>query len=84
MSSVKVRDVEKGLQRKVLAEIPSDGEIVVGSINRGQPLVLSHASSPVAKAIGEIADIIVTENEDEEGKVEKGSRGILGGIFGKR
>ncbi len=84
MSSVKVRDVEKGLQRKVLAEIPSDGEIVVGSINRGQPLVLSHAGSPVAKAIGEIADIIVTENEGEEEKEEKGSRGILGGIFGKR
>lgn len=84
MSSVKVRDVEKGLQRKILAEIPSDGEIVVGSINRGQPLVLSHASSPVAKAIGEIADSIVTENEDEEVKEGKGSRGILGGIFGKR
>lgn len=83
LSAIKLKDAEKGLQRKILAEIPSDGEIVVGSVNRGQPLVLSHPSSPVAKAIAELADRIIG-NEDEDGKGEQKGKGILRGVFGKR
>lgn len=85
LSSVRLKDVEKGLQRKILAEIPSDGEAVVGSINRGQPFVVSNSGSAVAKAIGNIASMIIQEDEEKNGdKDEKTARGLLGGIFGKR
>ena len=86
LSSVRIKDIEKGLQKKILAEIPSDGEAVVGSINRGQPLVVSNPNSSVSKAIGEIADMIVAmgNGSDSDDHVEKGGKGLLGGIFGKR
>ncbi len=84
LSSVKRKDVERGLQRKVVAEIPSDGEVVVGSVNRGQPLVMSHPSTAVAKAFAELASIIVGEGVEEEEDEEGSGKGIFGGIFGKR
>lgn len=85
LSSIKLKDVERGLQRKVEVEIPSDGEIVVGSVNRGHPFVLSHPTSPVAKSISQIADIILGRESDEESEEpEHGTRGIFGKIRQKR
>ena len=84
LSSIRLKDVERGLQRKILVEIPSDGEVVVGSVNRGQPLVLSHPSSPVAKAIAELATLVT---EDDDGSDEKGDHSgkkRRGGLFGKK
>jgi pilus assembly protein CpaE len=85
LSSVRLKDIEKGLQRRIEVEIPSDGELVVASVNRGQPLVLSHPASPVAKAIGQMADLIVAElgAESEEDEDHKG-KSMLGKVFGKR
>jgi pilus assembly protein CpaE len=84
LSSIRIKDVEKGLQKNILLEVPSDGETVVASVNRGQPLVLSHPGSSVAKAIGELAcHVIGNEDEDAE-EDEHGGKGILGGLFGKR
>ncbi|MCX6647640.1 MAG: response regulator [bacterium] len=86
LSAVRIKDIEKGLQRKILIEIPSDGEAVVGSINRGQPLVVSNPGSPVAKAIAELAGMIIGEENGNVNKErdEKAGKGLLGGIFGKR
>jgi len=84
LSSVKMKDIERGLQHRIDVEIPSDGELVVSSVNRGQPFVQSHPTSLVAKAIGQIADLIIGvesdagENDDEP----KGKRG-RGKLFGK-
>jgi len=83
LSSVRLKEVEKGLQKKIVVEIPSDGEIVVGSVNRGQPFVISHPTSPVAKAIAQLADLILGDHTAEPQKSE-GGRGILSGIFGKK
>ncbi len=84
LSSIRLKDVEKGLQRNVLVEIPSDGEVVVGSVNRGQPLVLSNPSSPVAKAIGELAAMVIGDNDEDGDQEESHGKGLLGGIFKKR
>jgi len=84
LSSVKLKDAEKGLQRKILMDIPSDGELVVSSVNRGQPLVLSYPSSPVAKAISDLADLMIGDDSDEEGDSENSGKGIFGGMFKKR
>jgi len=84
LASVKKKDVERGLQRKVTAEIPSDGEVVVGSVNRGQPFVLSHPNSVVGKSFHELATLLVGDDVNEEEPEEGSGKGIFSGIFGKR
>jgi pilus assembly protein CpaE len=85
LSSVRLKDIEKGLQRRIAVEVPSDGELVVASVNRGQPLVLSHPGSPVAKAISQMADLIVQEpGESSDDEDEPKSKSMLGKVFGKR
>ena len=74
---------DPSLQRKVAVEIPSDGELVVGSVNRGQPLMLSNPTSPVGKAISQIADIVIG-SEDDEDEDGQGSKSLLGKMFGKK
>lgn len=83
VQSVRVRDVERGLQRRIDVEIPSDSDLVVGSVNRGQPLVLSNPQSPIAKAIGKIADIVIGEG-DASGDEGRPTKGLFGKMFGKR
>jgi pilus assembly protein CpaE len=82
LASVKLKDVERGLQRKVAVEIPSDGDLVVGSVNRGQPLIISHPTSPVSKAISQIADLIIGDEGDDSEASH--TRGLLSNLFGKR
>ena len=85
LSQVKLKDAEKGLQKKILLEIPSDSELVVSSVNRGQPFVLSHPSSPVAKAISDLADMLISDDDEAEDKQrEEPGKTIFGGIFKKR
>lgn len=84
LSSIRIKDVERGLQKNILMEIPSDGETVVASVNRGQPLVLSHPGSSVAKAIGELAGHVIGNEDEDVDEDEHGGKGILGGLFGKR
>lgn len=83
LAAARIKDIEKGLKRNVAVEIPFDNDLVVGSVNRGQPLVVSHPTCTVSKAIQEIADIFI--NEDDEDEMEEAhSRGLLGKVFGKK
>lgn len=85
LTSVRLKDVERGLQRKVAIEIPSDSDLVVGSVNRGQPLMLSNPTSPVGKAISQIADLVIGNVEGGGGAEDQhASKGILGKMFGKK
>jgi pilus assembly protein CpaE len=82
VSSIKLGDVERGLQRKIDFEIPSDGEVVVASLNRGTPFVVTHPTSGVAKAISQLAQKLTKGAADgEDGRGKK--KGVLGKVFGK-
>jgi pilus assembly protein CpaE len=85
VSSIKLGDVERGLQRKIDIEIPSDGEVVVSSINRGSPFVMTHPTSGVSKAISQLA-VILTKGEKEDDKDSKGAKGkgVMKKMFGKK
>ena len=84
LSSIRIKDIEQGLQRRVEVEILSNGELVVSSVNRGQPLVLSHPQSPVSKAICQIADLIVRRNRWSRKKKSRNSRrAFLGRYWGR-
>ena len=55
-----LRQVEKFLGEPVIGFIPSDYQTAVTSINLGQPLVQSDASSKIAQEIRRIARAITT------------------------
>ena len=62
-----LRQVEKFLGEPVVGFVPSDYQTAVGSINLGNPLVLSDASSKIAQEIRRISETIavgVTPIED--------------------
>jgi pilus assembly protein CpaE len=84
VSSIKLADVERGLQRKVDIEIPSDGEVVVSSINRGTPFVVTHPTSAVAKAIAQLAQKLTKGDPEREGKGKPREKGIFKKMFGKK
>lgn len=50
-----VSEVEKALGQTVIAQVPNDGRIVPTSVNQGLPFMLSHANSPVGKAVRQLA-----------------------------
>lgn len=67
--STKILDIERGLKKRIDFQIPSDSELVLNSINRGQPLVDTNPSSDLAKAIKVICEGIM--HLDSEGSSRK-------------
>lgn len=51
-------DVERALQKRVEAHIPNDENLVTYSVNRGIPLVVSHARSAVGQSFYRLAETI--------------------------
>ena len=86
VSSIKLSDVERGLQRKIDIEIPSDGEVVVSSINRGTPFVVTHPTTGVAKAIAQLAMMLTKGDSGDEkgGKDAQHKKGVMKKMFGKK
>ena len=52
------QEIERALDIKVEFEVPLDREVAV-AVNRGVPIALSAPKSPVAKALAEVADVLV-------------------------
>jgi len=79
---IEVKDVENTLKRPVAVKIPSDGSLVVPSLNKGVPFVLENENAGVSKAVLEIVKLFA-EVETTAGKEEKGILGKLFGFGGK-
>lgn len=58
---IRADEVEDYLEHPVAARIPSEGRVVVSSVNEGVPYVISHPESQVAAAIRELAALFVPE-----------------------
>ncbi|HHZ20470.1 MAG TPA: MinD/ParA family protein [Firmicutes bacterium] len=65
---VSVRDLTGSVPYTVACQLPSEGKVVVGSINRGIPFVQSDPKSPISQAIFELAQQI--NNQFHPGKGE--------------
>jgi len=55
---IQPKHVEARLHQKFIAQIPDDARLVVTSVNRGVPFVLSHKSAPISRAIQALAEKI--------------------------
>jgi len=55
---LKPQEIERALDIKVEFEVPLDRDVAV-AVNRGVPIALSAPKSPVAKALADVADVLV-------------------------
>jgi len=61
VDSISLQDVEQHLRHPISANIPSDGRLVVHSLNRGIPLAISHPDSWAARNMRRLAAHIAGE-----------------------
>lgn len=68
-TGLKEKDLEDTLGWKIEFRLPSDGKLVVPSVNKGVPFVTSDPSSNIAKAVKAMCDSVMGEKEaNGEGK----------------
>ncbi|HHX51131.1 MAG TPA: response regulator/pilus assembly protein [Clostridia bacterium] len=70
-------DVERTLEIPIMAQIPSAGKVVVSSINKGVPFMVTNPTSPVAESIDKLAHQLL-----HKGKASlEGRQSLLAGVF---
>lgn len=72
-------DVEKVLGLSLFAQIPSDGRIVVGAVNKGRPFITSHPQSRVAESLRHLACELVQPGI--KAKHERKKKSLFGGFL---
>lgn len=65
------KDVEKTLGLPITCQIPSDGRLVVGGINRGKPFIIDNPQSKVAESLRQLACQIVQNEASQNGRGKK-------------
>lgn len=60
-SEFNVENVEANLRFPISIQIPNDTKLAVRSMNRGQPLVISHPDATVSKRIQELAIMLTSQ-----------------------
>ncbi len=58
IAGIEPRDVEKVLDMKIQAEVPSDGKLVLTSINQGIPFIKINPKAAVSKGIMSILELV--------------------------
>lgn len=56
-----VADLQQTAKHPVLLQIPRSNEVVLGALNSGVPFVISRPTSPVARAVESLAEVVVAE-----------------------
>jgi pilus assembly protein CpaE len=79
---ISLADVENVLGVPMRAQIPSDGKIVVTSINEGKPFVLYNSQTAIAKRINKLAmEMLGRDAPDDDSDDDKGSGGFFKRLF---
>ncbi|MCE5285122.1 MAG: response regulator [Pelosinus sp.] len=75
---MQIKEVEEILQYEFLEVLPSDGKVVVPSVNRGMPFVLGAPEAPISQHIFSLASMIangqVVIKEERKGVLDKVKR----------
>lgn len=78
---ITIADVESALGAKLRAQIPSDGRLVVTSVNEGKPFVLSAPQTVIARRLQTLAGEILGRDATPVDASQNGG-GFLKRIFG--
>lgn len=76
-ADMNLNEIEESLKYKFTATVPSDGKVVVASVNRGVPFVVSHPETLVAKSISELARMVAGSDWQEHGQ-QQTPTGVVG------
>ena len=72
MFGIQPRHGETRLHQQFLSQIPDDVRLVVTSVNRGVPFVISHKTAPISKSIQTLAERVDAQaRKPEDGSQEK-------------
>ena len=74
---IQPRHVESRLRTHFLSLIPDDSRLVVASVNRGVPFVLSQKSAPISKALQTLAQRIVSLGAEANPPAQDKRRGLF-------
>jgi pilus assembly protein CpaE len=77
---VELNKVEAHLNEQLIGLVPNDYRKVMGSINLGQPLVMSEPTSKLTLEIKRIAALVAGSNHYTSAQPRKG---LLGTVFGR-
>lgn len=80
---MRLEDVEDSLGCRVAATLPSDGKVVVGSVNKGIPFVIDNPATRVAAAVFHLAQL-VAGGDLQEATTGAGLTGKLKRLLGRR
>jgi pilus assembly protein CpaE len=61
-----VREVEESLRRSFVGTVPSDGKVVVASVNRGIPFVVTNPEAPVAQSVFNLAKSLAADGWQQQ------------------
>jgi len=81
-SGLQLKDIETALRRKITIQIPDDAPLVTYSINRGIPLVISHAKSPIAQSYSQLAAMLIASSSKKQ-SADEGQTGRSRFSFGR-
>jgi pilus assembly protein CpaE len=64
---IRPNQVESQLRRRFFAQIPEDEKLVVASINRGVPFIVSQKAAPISRAVhtlaGRLVEVLAPQND---------------------
>jgi len=58
VAGIEAKDVEKVLDMKIRAEVPSDGKLVISSLNQGIPFIDINSKAPISKGIMTVMQLL--------------------------
>jgi len=74
---ISVKDVETSLDFLIAEKIPSDGKLVVTSVNKGMPFVLSSIKAKASRSIDKISHLVINDKGYQKDLKEKYQRKSL-------
>lgn len=76
-------DVENALDFLIAQQVPSDGKLVVTSVNKGIPFVLSNSNAKVSKAVDQLTTMIIEDKGyQKELQESRQKKKLFGKLFG--
>ncbi len=76
-SSIRVEDIEANLSFLAACRVPSEGRLVLTSVNEGVPFVLSSPGSRVAAAVAELAEMVAGDTGRQHELEEQRKKGLF-------
>ncbi|MEL7563577.1 MAG: response regulator [Dehalobacterium sp.] len=82
---ISIKDMETSLDFLIAEKIPSDGKLVVTSVNKGMPFVLSDEKAKVSKSIEKIGELVIDDRGYQKDLKEKyQKKSLFGKMFGAK